>query len=135
MVVLKVKTLLGLKLDTSNISSYKTHRRMCFIVFLCTTQFPADDRVPVGAAGIQRSQSPRLTRSPFVFWVDLSTQNAYVRPLHRCLVVADIKYQKPHIALSQSSKIRCVVFSWLCSSSPAFRSRGRSKLLRALHLQ
>ena len=43
---------------------------------------------------------PQLTCSPFVFWVDLSTQNAYVRPLHRCLVDADIKYQKPHIALS-----------------------------------
>ena len=33
----KVKTLLDLQLDLSNISSYKTHRRMCFIVFLYTT--------------------------------------------------------------------------------------------------
>ena len=46
-----------------------------------------------------------------------------------------LNYQKPHIALSLSSKIQCVEFSWLCSSAPAFRSRGRSYMLRAFYLQ
>ena len=135
MVVPKVKTLLGLKLDLSTISSYKTHRRMCFIVFLRTLQFLAEDPVPRALPVSEELVTSANSLTHRVLGRFIYSECPRIPATWMPGKKLILNYQKPHIALSLSSKIQCVEFSWLCSSAPAFRSRGRSYMLRALYLQ